>query len=166
MEVWKDIEGYSGYLISSNGNVKSLKTNRLLKSHRHPITGYPHLTINKTDSDLFKTVLVHRLVAKFFIPNPENKPQVNHKNCIKTDNRVENLEWVTKKENCEHAAINNLYRQGVQHHFTKLTPEEVKEIRWLYKQGGITQKSLGKTFGVTKAAIRFIIIRKNWKSVA
>lgn len=109
--IWKDIPGYEGlYQISDNGDVKSLP-----KKHRHSehilknkVTwdGYYETSLCKNNK--YKYIRTHRLVAETFIPNPENKPQVNHINGDKTDNRVENLEWVTNKENITHAILNGL----------------------------------------------------------
>ena len=93
MEVWKYITGYEGiYKISSCGNVFSYKKHRLL-STKPMNKGYNSVRLGN------KSFLVHRLVAQTFIPNPENKPQVNHKNGIRSDCRVENLEWCTQSEN-------------------------------------------------------------------
>lgn len=110
MEVWKDIKGYEGlYQISSIGQVKALarKGNGFRKYDNIKIInpnddGYivAHLTNNKGEK---KKISVHRLVASAFIPNPENKKEINHINCVRDDNRVENLEWCTTKENTEHA---------------------------------------------------------------
>lgn len=104
-EVWKDVPGYEGiYQVSSIGNIKSLER-RVNTWNSYKIikpmvlktfltkNGYRNVILRK------KNFSVHRLVAMAFIPNPENKPQVNHKNENKQDNRVENLEWVTAKEN-------------------------------------------------------------------
>lgn len=112
-EIWKDIKGYEGlYQVSNLGRVKSLykeiiKSNgrnfyskeKLLKFTMR--SGY--YNINLTSNKIRKSFEVHRLVAQAFIPNVNNLPQVNHKNGNKTDNKVENLEWVTRKGNMEHA---------------------------------------------------------------
>jgi hypothetical protein len=101
METWKKIIGYENlYEISNYGNVKSLKKGfkkeKLLKN-RHDNVGYARVDLRL--NNISKTIRVHRLVAIHFIDILEDKPQVNHINGIKDDNRVENLEWVSNTEN-------------------------------------------------------------------
>lgn len=100
MEIYKDVIGTNGdYQVSNLGNVKSLRFNkeRILKYGYNKKTGYVNVCING------KKYYIHRLMAQTFISNYDNKPCVNHINGIKNDNRVENLEWVTQKENINHA---------------------------------------------------------------
>ena len=99
-EIWKDIKGYEGlYQVSNLGRVKRVTTNRILKSSKH-VSGY--LMVNLCKNSVTSHQRIHRLVAQAFIPNPENKPDVNHIDEDKTNNMVSNLEWSTKKENCNH----------------------------------------------------------------
>ena len=109
-EIWKPIKGYEGrYEVSNLGNVRSLNWRKsgLAKKLTPAIDRYGYLQVwlynHKGERNFLK---VHRLVAETFIPNPGNKPQVNHKDEIKTNNRVENLEWMTSKENCNYGTRN------------------------------------------------------------
>ena len=121
-EAWRDIKGYEGlYMISSSGQVKSLGRSVMRRDGKK--CTYPekirvgcadrkgYLRVVLCKNGVQKTYLVHRLVAEAFIPNPNNLPQVNHINEIKSDNRVENLEWVTCRENVNHGT--GLFRNAL-----------------------------------------------------
>lgn len=100
MEVWKKIKGFENYQISNLGNVKSIQPNKKEKILKFRYTKYGYVRVMLVGK---KELLVHRLVALEFIPNIHNKPQVNHINGIKNDNRVDNLEWCTQSENIIHS---------------------------------------------------------------
>lgn len=115
-EIWKDIQGYEGlYQISNLGRVKSLEKiiitsnnitkrmiEKILKPHLHK--GYYSVTLRKDNKS--KVYTIHRLVAKAFIPNPDNLPQVNHKDENKANNHVDNLEWCTPQYNINYGTHN------------------------------------------------------------
>jgi hypothetical protein len=173
MELWKDIEGYEGlYQVSDKGRIKSLKryvsifegvrvvVERFLNSSSK--LGYPSVCLAKEGSKKYKQV--HRLVAIAFIPNPEGKNQVNHKNGIKIDSYLKNLEWCTPKENCNHAIRTKLTEnRGEMHTSSKLTKNDVISIRrdLSFCQG----RELAKKYNVTPALISRIKKRQNWKHI-
>lgn len=108
-EIWKDIPGYENlYQISSLGRVKSLKRNKLLTPYRPSQKGYSQVFLGR--GNMYR---IHRLVAMAFIPNPDNKPCIDHINGDRLDNRVENLRWVTYSEN--NSTIVHKYRQSLAH---------------------------------------------------
>lgn len=102
MEIWKNIEDFENkYMISNYGKVFSKSSNRVIKIYKSKNGYYSvSLSIKKGKQKRF---LIHRLVAKHFINNPQNKPQVNHIDGDKSNNHTDNLEWVTAKENVRHA---------------------------------------------------------------
>jgi hypothetical protein len=134
-----DLKNHDGYKITKNGKVWSNKSNKFLATKI--CNGY----------SIFKDISVHRLVAEIFIPNPENKPYVNHINSDKLDNRVENLEWVTQKENC--AAHN----KKISH------PRKVVQIDM---NGKIVNKfdslkEAGESIGYSASAISKVVLKIN-----
>lgn len=176
-EIWKEVDGYDGnFHVSSFGRIKSLKRhvfsggkNRLRKEriicatlHRD---GYIKCTIQSNGNR--KTYMVHRLVAKTFIPNPENKPQINHKNGVKSDNTVENLEWCNASENGIHSYKLGLSKatHGELNWKSKLTKLQVIEIRNKYtgKHGEIVKMS--REYNISASQIRRIVKNLRWKLI-
>ncbi len=109
-EVWRDIPGYKGlYQVSNFGRIKSLKRNRIIKQQ---VQNGGYKLIHLYSNSKRKALTVHRLVALSFISNPQNKPHINHKDCDKSNNWLDNLEWVTPSENMQHAFKNGLCNNG------------------------------------------------------
>lgn len=104
MEIYRDIQGYEGlYAVSNFGNVKNTRRNKVLKCK---ITKWGYHKVNLSKDGVLKTYLVHRLVADTFIPNPDNLPQINHRDECKTNNRVDNLEWCSDGYNQNYGTRN------------------------------------------------------------
>jgi hypothetical protein len=108
---WRVVEKFPKYEVSDTGLIMNRRTGKILKPMENH-KGYLYVNLYDEEGKI-KKFRVHRLVAEAFIPNPENKPQVNHKNGNKHDNRVENLEWVTNVENYRHAAEKGLTKPTV-----------------------------------------------------
>jgi NUMOD4 motif len=175
-EIWKDIDDYRNiYQVSNLGRIKSLARTWIsgkgvIKSSKDRIlvtapdsNGYYIVNLHKYGiRTCFK---LHRLVAKYFIPNPENKPEVNHKRGNKSHNKASQLEWVTKSENELHAWKTKLkiHSKGEKHHMTSLTKKEVFMIRYLRNKNNSKHKDLANCFNTTVATIHNIIKRKTWQ---
>jgi len=109
-EVWVNIKNFDGhYQISNLGRIKSIKSNIIMKQNLKR-NGYLNIKLCKNNKEYYLSV--HRIVAENFIDNSDNKPQVNHINKIKSDNRLENLEWVTMSENMIHSSLTQI-KKGV-----------------------------------------------------
>lgn len=164
-ERWKQVFGFEGlYMVSDIGNVKSLKryvnhsaggkkvVNTRIMKLNNSSGGYPLVEIGKGN-----VRLVHRLVAIAFIKNPEDKPCVNHKNGIKHDNRVENLEWVTYSENEKHSYLKlgktpnktALGKTGLKMHNAKPVAEvcELGGVKQVFECATAAAKSIGTSQG-------------------
>ncbi len=138
MEIWKTIEN-THYSVSNTGRIRNDKFGRILNKGIDK-NGYALATIKINGK--FKTFRLHRLVARSFIPNPDNLPEINHINGIKTDNNVENLEWITRTDNLKHAWENNLH--------------DIKPVCMLSEDGEIL-----KIFESTRAAGREMGVRNS-----
>ena len=175
-ELWKYVPNSDNrYLVSNYGRIlttgyKGGKKCSIMKPAKDN-QGYLR-TMLKLNGRV-RTIKVHRIVAQTWIPNEENKLQVNHKNFDRSDNRVENLEWMTPKENCLYSfnagriirPVCTNFVKGEQIGTSKLTELEIKEIRQKFKPRVYTREMLGKEYNVAPATIKDIILKKSWKHV-
>ncbi len=168
-ETWKDVVGYEGrYQVSSMGRIKSFpnKTRngeRILKNLLSGNVPYYYIDLVKDAKTHRKTI--HRIVAEAFIPNPENKPQVNHIDGDKRNNRFDNLEWNTRSENQLHSIRTGLRTaKGVKNSQAKLDEVGVKVIREAIA-AGYPRKEIAKYFNISQPTLCDIYKRRSWAHV-
>lgn len=178
-EFWKPIDGFENiYEISNIGNVKSLERSisdhggfrlvreRILRPGKNR-RGYTTVLLNSYGKS--HTRYVHRLVIQAFIPNLENKRTVNHKDGIKSNNKIDNLEWATDSENIKHAFVlglkGGLSDIGENNHNSKLTNKQVCEIRNRYIFRKVTYKYLADIYKVSISTIEAVISGRNWRKI-
>ena len=164
---FKQLEYSKPHAVSNNGTVINIRRREVIKSSLNH-KGYPHVCLENK-----KTKTVHRIVAETFIPNPENKPQVNHIDGNKQNNDVSNLEWVTNKENMDHAVRIGLRAEsdkkislamtGSKNHRAKLTEAEAKQIKDLCETN--TNKQIAELFPVGPTIVSIIRHNKIWKHI-
>jgi hypothetical protein len=176
-EQWRNVRGHEKrYMVSNLGRVRAIYRKRS-KTLRHkdgegvmssPINrkGYPKLSLYG-DNGKRVNYEVHALVARAFVPNPENKPCVNHIDGNKANNHVSNLEWCTWLENMEHARKTGLIKhKGEAHRNARLNRHKVKRARLLKEVSpGIKWRDLADIFGVSLSCIEAAVSRRTWKHV-
>ncbi|HUX56255.1 MAG TPA: NUMOD4 motif-containing HNH endonuclease [Bacteroidales bacterium] len=162
IEIWKGIEESDGYEVSNQGRIR--KREKIMMQQRQN-SGY--LLVHLRQCHKRRAFTVHRLVARYFIPNGLHKPCVNHINGNKDCNKAENLEWCTHSENNTHA-----YRTGLSIHRacngeknpnSKLSKIQVDEIRGKYNPPHYNQNRLAEEYNVASQTISSIITNTHWK---
>lgn len=165
----KDIEGYPNYFVTSDGDAysKNYRRTGCAKKLMPAKNRKGYFTVALFKDGKLKSFILHRLIAKAFIPNPLNLPQINHKDCKKTNNCVANLEWMNCKDNVVHGIKNGMRNntKGIGHRNHKLTEEDVRSIRAIYAEGNLSQSQIGRMYGVIQGNIQFIVTRKSWKHI-
>ena len=152
MEVWKKIPEYEGlYEVSNKGEVRDSK-GRVKATYKNN-KGYRHLSLYYKGKSRHPTM--HRLVAKAFIPNPNNYDQVNHKDCNKDNNTVENLEWCNQRYNYDEGMKTFQYSKNEDHFYSKLKNSDISIIYELYKLG-FTRATVSKIFKVNPSSLEAI----------
>lgn len=153
-EVWSTVEGFGGkYQVSTRGRVKSFARYRNAGRVMIPAAKGDYLAVNLQHDGFFKKESVHRLVAMAFIPNTANKPDINHINGMANDNRLENLEWCTARENTVHAYANGKkYRsKGFNAKCSVLTKQQVFDIQRLLPT--MSQRRIASRFNVSQKTV-------------
>lgn len=174
---WADVDGFDGYYkVSNRGEIVSLQR-VVMRSNGCPQTidqrtlsqitdKYGYLTVRLWKNKKCTNRKVHQVVAQAFIPNPESKRQINHKDGDKTNNTVSNLEWSTPAENTSHAYRTGLAcMSGESNHQSKLSELAARIVLKLSDMGSMSHREIGNAFGVSQSLISGIASGNYWKGV-
>lgn len=179
-EIWIGVVGFEDrYEVSTLGRARSLSVPHKIRGGGFYMTkgrilkpvlskwGYYYITCAREGVD--KKFMIHKLMAEAFLPNPENKPEVNHIDGNKLNNRLENLEWVTKSENALHAHRLGLSKspglRGEDAGSSKVTEKIVDDIRSNYVPKKTTQKFFAEKYGIAITTVSAIIRRVTWNHI-
>lgn len=160
-EIWKDVVGYEGlYQISNIGRIKSLNYNKTKKENimkQRCVKGKEYFSIGIMKDGVSKEYKIHRLVAIAFIPNPDNKPQINHKDSDPKNNNVENLEWCTSAENIQHAfKYGRKTQKGEKNNMCSHPDSIIKQMLRYKNLPMFTQQDISDIFGIDRRYISAI----------
>lgn len=161
--IWRLIPGTNNYYASKDGRIQSDTGKRLrILSQWEDSRGYMRVKVKFKGKST--SCSVHRLVALTFIPNPKNKPQVNHKNGNKKDNSVSNLEWNSCAENVKHSWETGLStaQKGENHPNSTLNEKKVYAIRIMYSTDKFTINELASLFDTKKSTVHAVLKNRNW----
>lgn len=161
--IFTKIKSLPNFEVSECGVIRNAKTKHV-KSQYISSTGYYMISV--TCNGRSKPKRVHRIIAEVFIPNPDNKPDVNHKDGNKLNNSISNLEWVTHSENMKHAFKNGLANNtGAKNGMAKLNEDKVRRIKQMLSDG-VSQYKIAKIIGgISRSAIMNIKNRNQWKHI-
>ena len=172
--IWKGIP--TDYDVSDDGKVYSHKTKRLIFLNNNKGYHMARLYVidpnkpNETKKDRIRYIYVHRMVAETFIPNPDNLPVINHKNGIRNDNRVENLEWCTQRDNILHAfrvlRIPTKYQLGEANDSSVYTEKEIRNLCELIQSGITSVKELSRITGIAEGTVIAVKNGIQWTHVS
>lgn len=159
---FKQVVEHPNYEVSIDGTVRNRTSGKILSQYLND-RGYYMVTLQENYKS--RPCRVHRLIALGYMPNPENKPHINHKDGVKTNNNLDNLEWCTNPENISHAFRTGLYNNTGSHNgMAKLTDEKVREIKVLLNSG-MVQHKIADIYGVSRSCILSIKLNSRWKHV-
>lgn len=173
MEIWKPIHSLNDkYEASTEGQIRNARTGKILKQFNN-LFGYKVLTVRPEPNKQIN-VRVHRLITEVFLGKCPEGFVVNHKDGNKTNNRIENLEYVTPSQNNQHALDTGLRHtadmakivpRGENHHCAKITESDVRNILRLRKSTGYGRRKLAKITGISYSIIGHILSGRSWKHI-
>lgn len=159
--IYKKVKGFENYLVSNFGEIINLKSGRKLKACNFG-NGYKGVNLYKNKKYFSKSI--HRLVGIAFIDNPENKPQINHKDGNKHNNNINNLEWNTSSENLSHRYTTGLYSQkGFNNSNSKMTEKDLNTISVLILEG-CSNREIGRRLNYSSSTINYNVKKYKLRS--